>query len=403
MSVRVIAPVIPTALIQIREMAGYDSPEKIHPGREKETEKLRAWEAGKTKPTLNQAKQLAKKYRISHLLFYSKDLPDTFQTKLPPDFRRYKRRQPYSPNLRFAVREVFYRQEWLKDYLRDTEQQNFSPPQSVQISDNPRTLATKIRKWLGITMNTQQRCRKTEDAFDLWRSAIEKQGVTVFTNNTHRYYKINPGEYDGLAISDNLAPLILLNPGPNLKNSRSIFTLIHELAHLLLGEGALSLINFRSQNNINNTDARELQIESWCNKVAGEVLAPNEWLTQNWSATEPSRQQIETLADSIKVSRQMLAVQVKNNHLIGQQKLEQLLTEYEGQFHLSRQNKRSFGITRPAPATIKRCGSYFSRCVLDAYQKNSIAATDIYDLTDLKLKYLKEFAHKIDFPLHRWR
>ena len=143
--------------------------------------------------------------------------------------------------------------------------------------------------------------------------------------------------------------------------------------------------------------------------------------------------QIKNIAKSIHVSRDMLAVKARSMELIKQEKLNNLLQTYREEYNQLRErvteSTDSLKATKKDPTefvqssfselshdhqsakslisvntALKRCGHYFSRCVLDAYQSGIINATDIYDLTGgLQLKHLKEFAKKLDYPLHRWK
>ena len=99
----------------------------------------------------------------------------------------------------------------------------------------------------------------------------EQMGVLVLRSsivgeNTHRPLKV--AEFRGFALSDPLAPLIFLN-GSAARAAQS-FTLMHELAHLWLGESGVSNLEYRQ-------DGAEPSnpVEWFCYRVAAAALAPD--------------------------------------------------------------------------------------------------------------------------------
>jgi Zn-dependent peptidase ImmA (M78 family) len=137
----------------------------------------------------------------------------------------------------------------------------------VTTATPPEAAAAAMSEVLAWDAEARERCRTWDDALTRLRENAEAAGVLVMISgivgsDTHR--KLDPGEFRGFALADPYAALVFIN-GADSKAAQ-VFTLAHELAHLWLGETALSDLDPASL----GTNA----VERWCNQVAAELLAP---------------------------------------------------------------------------------------------------------------------------------
>jgi Zn-dependent peptidase ImmA (M78 family)/transcriptional regulator with XRE-family HTH domain len=124
--------------------------------------------------------------------------------------------------------------------------------------------AAAVRNALGISLENQVEWKSDEVALKRWRESVEALGVFVFKA------PFKQKDISGFCLLDAEFPLIYLNNSTT--KTRQIFSLLHELAHLLLNVPGISKFNGSYANRL---PAPERRIEQFCNKVAAEILIPS--------------------------------------------------------------------------------------------------------------------------------
>jgi Zn-dependent peptidase ImmA (M78 family) len=280
----------PELISWARERAGYDTDALAH-----RFPKLTAWEQGKAKPTLKQVEDFAKATHTPVGFLFLAEPPIE---KIPiPDFRTIRNRRIArpSPDLLDMIYVCQQRQEWYRDFARSERESPLSCVGSARLDNSVEQTAAIMRHALGFDIEERRRIPTWTDALRVFIAQADEAGIMVMCSGVvlnNNYRPLDPDEFRGFALSDNLAPLVFIN-GADTKAAQ-MFTLAHELAHIWLGQSAVS----DSQALL----VPEHQVEQWCNRVAAEFLVPLGVLKQEYDDGLNLRSELDRLAKRFKVS-----------------------------------------------------------------------------------------------------
>lgn len=257
--------------------------------------KLEAWERGVDRPTLKQLESFA---GATHTPFGYFFLPEPPVERVPiPDFRTMRNEHVAQPSANLL--EMLYtcqqRQEWYREFARLVGESEVPFVGSVTTAARPEEVAAEMRATLGLDIAERHAFATWEEALRSFIAQADEAGVMVMCsgvvlNNTHR--PLDPEEFRGFALADRLAPLVFVN-GADTKSAQ-MFTLAHELAHLWLGESALS--------DAGPAAIPDHAVERWCNQVAAELLVPIENLRADLRPNAELWGEVRRLAGRYKVS-----------------------------------------------------------------------------------------------------
>jgi Zn-dependent peptidase ImmA (M78 family) len=299
----------PEILIWARETAGLDletAARKISLNAARGVsgaDRLAAIEAGHEAPSSSVLERMAQQYHRPLLTFYMPEVPRP--ADIGQDFRTLPDEgDPSNVLLATLLRDVKARQSLVRDTLEDDDDAVEVAFVGAQAgTGDPRTLAAALIEAVGFDRREFRASGSADDAFTYLRSLVEAKGVFVLLAGDcgHWSTAIEVKVFRGFAIADRLAPFIVVND----QDARSAwsFTLLHELAHLLLGESGVS------------GGPPEGAVEKLCNDAAAAVLIDRAEIADlPLSGGAADVRHIDALADRARVSRTMIAYQL---HLAG--------------------------------------------------------------------------------------
>jgi Zn-dependent peptidase ImmA (M78 family) len=254
-----------------------------------------AWERGEAQPTLKQVEAFAKATCTPIGYLFLQEPP--VETIPIPDFRTVSNRHVGhpSPNLLDTIFVCQQRQEWYRNYARSQGETPLTFVGSATLRGNIVKTAASIRSALHFDLDERRQMPTWTDALRHFIEQADDLGVLVMCNgvvHNNNYRHLDPEEFRGFAMADDLAPLIFIN-GADTKAAQ-MFTLAHELAHIWLGQSAVS--------DTQPTIVPEQQIELWCNQVAAELLVPLDIMKLEFNGMATLAEEVGRLARRFKVS-----------------------------------------------------------------------------------------------------
>ncbi len=310
-------------LVWARNRAGL-SLEDVASSFGKSVEEIEAWETGSAFPTYNQLEKLARSlYKVPVAVFFFPSPPDieeplrSFRTLPDVEIERLL------PDTRFAIREAKTRQLFLAEM---NDESNPIDPAifdeiKLSVSDQLTFVAERIRNYFGVSTDDQFSWDSAETAFKKWRNAIEKAGVMVFK----RPFKQR--EISGFCLYDDEFPVICVSN--STAHSRQVFTLFHELGHVLCG---LSSVTHRDLDNLSVFSADGREVEIFCNRLASEILVPSAVFRNTTSSFKFSDQTLRELASLFSVSREVILRKLLDTESITQTLFNRALSELNEEY-----------------------------------------------------------------------
>ena len=319
----------PAIIKWARERSGYTL-EEVANSLNKDVETISNWESGSSAPTNAQLEKLADKCKRPIALFFFPEVPQE------PDLAkrlalRSSEIEALSPNIRLLLRHAAARQISLMELnmgVNPAETKIFRDLHA-QLDDSVAELTRRTREYLDISVETQASCSDPKEAFEIWRDRIEDRGIFVFKDAFQDDF------VDGFSLVHVEFPVIYLNN--SRPHVRQIFSLFHELAHLLLRRNGIT----------RDVKIGGERIERFCNQFAAEFLVPSSDLETRLDFPNYDDTAIGKLASHYKVSRPVILLKLIDQGLPKpadfKQKTKNWKEAYEFNLEKTAESKKSGG------------------------------------------------------------
>ena len=382
-------PVNPSMLRWAREDAGFSLVEaamqaklagcratKERPGIDP-AERLGMLERGELGVTRNLLATLSKLYRRPEIFFFLSKPPHKKDLLL--DYRTVGSVAPQdSPEFAALKRRVVNIQRSLKQLA---EEQN-SPPLpfvgTINLFTSVKVAVECIRAVIGGDLRKSRRTWSADAYFKELRKKVHEAGVFVILIGDlgSHHSKIPVEIFRGMAISCSRAPIIVINPNDAVTGR--IFTLIHELCHVLLGVSVIS----NSDVPVISKEAR--QEEQFCHAVAAEFLVPAEDLAkENFGDKAPPV--FDTLGKQYGVSAAVIARRARDLKLISNEDFNKVTPIF-----MARRPKERSGQPNPNVTAKSYLGDKLVSTLVGAAYEGKIDISDAVYLLNLSTSRIEK-------------
>ena len=367
-----------------RERSGY-TVETIATALNKDVSIVNGWESGERALTYVQLEKLADKYKRPIAIFFFPEPPE--EPNIAENLAlRSSDNTPLEPRIHILLRQAYARQLSLMELNMGTNPAEMKIFRDLQArpNDSAMALAQQARAYLNVDVTTQASWNTAVKALENWRDRIEETGIFVFKE------AFQDDSVDGFCLMHDEFPVIYLN------NSRSpvrqIFSLFHELAHLLLGENGITWSDIFHGDTFRGGTPEE--IEDFCDQFAGEFLVPsNDFDARLNFFTNYNDKTIEELAHYYKVSRPVILLKLVKKGILTQesywQKINQWTEEYKPQIKKKADGKTSNGGSYyNTRATY--LGYRFMELVFGKYRDGHCSIEQLAEHLNVKVKHLPQ-------------
>lgn len=356
---------------------------------------FRLWEEDGVELSITDAKRLAKSFHSHWSVFLLK-------TEVRPIDEPVNHRAGYSDNSHFSsdTMRAYEVARKLIDASIEVEGQTINPAfAAIQgLSKGgaaPAQVAGLVRKLMGIDIEEILKIKGGPyGAYNFWKHQISNLGVYVSEQD------MPEKETKAFLLKDKKRAVIVVNKKDRYVYSR-IFSLLHELGHLLKGEESAAC-----QASLSAT--RTSPEESWCNRFASELLASDEEvlsddISDQVRFSDDPASLIKTLSNKYKVSFTVILYKLKRYSRVTDKQHREMTAFFENILLPQLESKKDpskevkLGRMYYVRKDVAKASTSLSREVIGKQLNGSISYGEAARLLNTKTKYLEDIKASVGF------
>lgn len=348
------------------------------------SEQVEDWENGIEYPSINQAKKLCNLYDIPFAALFLSKIPDIDNTT-------YIDRRTFKDNLDEEISYELWKEINRLKSCRECaiELLNLDEYKNVFRDINPDLLTNdismRVREIFNIETPFKNKTAYNNNAFNYFRNKIESKGIMVL-----QIENISIKEIRGISLNYEILPIIAVNK--NDSDRAKVFTLFHEMAHLIRRTSNLCLIDF------NERDDEEEKI---CNNLAANILIPETTLDLIIEGKDLSDDKVVTnLSDRYAVSKFVIIKRLYDlnriDFVLYKSKYEKYLDIFNEIKEIRKKQGQKIIVTQDKKL-ISSSGRLYPKIILDAYYDGKISFGEVCNTLNINSHYIDNVERMVMF------
>ncbi len=336
-------------------------------------ENIKKFEKGEKSPTLRQLKELSQAFKRPLAAFFLSKPKEG--KKLPEDYRMLPdRKGVFDKKTILAIRKARSLQYIGKELSSNIKYETKPKIKKANPSSNPEIIGKQYRKIFNLSEEKQRKFKDPYKLFNYIRNILEDMNILVFQ------ISMPIEDARGFSLTDDFPAVIVVNTKDSIE--ARLFSLMHEFAHVLLGETVIDLpeISLTIRN----------RIEKWCNEFASSFLLPKETaktLFKSIHADLTTKKTLDSLSRKYKVSKAMLLLSMYKLNYISKTEYQDVLDRYKPkEISITKKERKKGGGIPSDRRCLSEVGNKFVSLVANNFDMKYITYSDALNYLSIKSK-----------------